>query len=384
MPLSSFWNGDGQLLLLEGLPSSFEHWSVGDEVDQHRRSLLDRIEVALSSEIVRTEVRAASDRSLVLEVGLADGRREIVCAFMQAHGSELFESEVALLAWLSRRTLVPVPRLRCVVRRSVMEPHTFAVMEKLPGDCLMNVFGGLSYADKDSIVRDYAKIMLQLNDLVVPQQIGTTLIRDDDIALIPPLRVIPLPADSARAFDTLEDFMYALIAARRASDLIGSDDADRSRAQVALARLASALPPILARLSAPVYRRCVLRHDDLSDANVLVDGNRISGLVDWEYHSTVPIVLAAQPPRWIRYDGTYDPRFNGKVMETLWLVSPEEASRLRTVYSETVKASNEEYWHVMADGQLLQQIEEWLTEHRPDPGCDRMSAWMDSAISDHQ
>ncbi len=65
MPLSSFWNGDGQHHLLEGLPSSFEHWSVGDEVDEHRRALLDRIEVALSSKIVSTDVRADSERSLV-------------------------------------------------------------------------------------------------------------------------------------------------------------------------------------------------------------------------------------------------------------------------------------------------------------------------------
>ncbi|RDX51276.1 hypothetical protein OH76DRAFT_1481564 [Lentinus brumalis] len=378
MPLSSFWNGDGQHHLLVGFPSSFEHWSVGDEVDEHRRALLDRIEVALSSKIVSTDVRADSDRSLVLEVELEDGRREIIRALVQGHDSEMFESEVALLAWLSRRTLVPVPRLHCVVPRSMTEPDTFAIMQKLPGDCLMNVFGGLSYPDKESIVREIAKIMLRLNDVSVPQRIGTTLIRNDEITLIPPQRITPLPADIARVFETLEDYMHALIEARRASDMIGTDDADRARAQVALARLASELPPILARLSSPVYRRCVLRHDDLRDTNVLLDGSRISGVVDWEYHSTIPVVLAAQPPCWIRYDGIYDPRFTDTALETWWLASPEDASRLRAVYSETVKALNEDYWRVMAEGELLQQIEEWLTEHRPDPGCDRMSAWMDT------
>ena len=82
----------------------------------------------------------------VLEVEMEDSRREIVRAPKQ--GLEMFESEVALLAWLKRRSLVPVPRLCCVVRQSPTESHTFAVMEKLPGDCLMNVFGGLSYEDK--------------------------------------------------------------------------------------------------------------------------------------------------------------------------------------------------------------------------------------------
>ncbi len=176
--------------------------------------------------------------------------------------------------------------------------------------------------------------MLQLNDVPVPQRIGTTLIRNDEITLIPPQRITPLPADVARVFDTLEDYMYALIEARRASDMIGTDDADRSRAHIALARLASELPPIMARLSSPVYRRCVLRHDDLRDTNVLLDGSRISGIVDWEYHSTIPVVLAAQPPCWIRYDGIYDPRFTDTALETWWLASPEDASRLRAVYPE--------------------------------------------------
>lgn len=82
----------------------------------------------------------------MLEVETEDGRWEIVRAPKQ--GLEMFKSEVALLAWLKRRSLIPVPRLHCVVRQSPTESHTFAVMEKLPGDCLMNVFGGLSYEDK--------------------------------------------------------------------------------------------------------------------------------------------------------------------------------------------------------------------------------------------
>ena len=82
----------------------------------------------------------------VLEVEMEDGRREIVRAPKQ--GLEMFESEVALLAWHKRRSLVPVSPLHCVVRRSATESHTFSVMEKMPGDCLMNVFGGLSYEDK--------------------------------------------------------------------------------------------------------------------------------------------------------------------------------------------------------------------------------------------
>ena len=65
MPLSSFWDIKGRHTLLEGVPYSEEHWSVGDEIDQQRRALLDRVELALASKIVSIEVRADSNRSLV-------------------------------------------------------------------------------------------------------------------------------------------------------------------------------------------------------------------------------------------------------------------------------------------------------------------------------
>ena len=91
----------------------------------------------------------------MLEVELEDGRREIVRAPIHQDPSttwspNMLESEVALLGWLSERTTLPVPRLRCVVRPSMSEPWTFAVMEKLPGDCLMNTFGDLSLSTKAS------------------------------------------------------------------------------------------------------------------------------------------------------------------------------------------------------------------------------------------
>ncbi|RPD52968.1 hypothetical protein L226DRAFT_511093 [Lentinus tigrinus ALCF2SS1-7] len=379
MSLSSFWSIDGHHELLEGYPTSQEHWSLGDEVDEPRRALLDKIELALSPKIVSTEVRA-SERNLVLEVELEDGRREIVRAPIGAREILLFESEVALIEWLSQRTTIPVPRIRCVVRPDTAELRSFAVMEKLQGECLMNVFGGLSFADKESIIQEIANFMLQLNELAVPQQIGTTAIRNDVVTLIPPVRTILLTADHSRVFDTLEDYMHALVEARRASQWIGTTDADRSRAGVALTRLAEEISLILARLSAPIYRRCVLRHDDLHECNVLVDGKRISGIIDWEFHSTIPVALAAKPPSWIRYDGIFDPRFRSKEFETWWVASPEDASRLRAAYFETLKAMNEEYWRAAVDGQLLQQIEEWLSDCRLDPGCDRMSAWMNNVL----
>ena len=78
--------------------------------------------------------------------------------------------------------------------------------------------------------------MLQLHKLEVPQCIGTTLIRDSVVSIIP-FATIPFTATTSRVFKTLEEYMYALIEARRATEFIGTKDADRSNGNAVLDRL---------------------------------------------------------------------------------------------------------------------------------------------------
>ena len=185
---------------------------------------------------------------------------------------------------------------------------------------------------QELIIRETAEIMLELHSLEVPQRIGTTLIHDNVVDLTP-FTTIPFNAATSRVYDTLEEYIYALIDARLATAFVGAGDADRSRAAVVLDRLREELTPVLHRLSGSLYRRCVLSHDDMHAGNILIDdAGHISGLVDWEFHSTKPIVLAVDYPSWIVYDGMSDPRFAQE--GTWWLVSPEEADKLRTSYAE--------------------------------------------------
>ena len=45
-----------------------------------------------------------------------------------------FETEIPMICWIKKKCPhFPVPIMRHVVRRSEVEPHTFAIMEKLPG-----------------------------------------------------------------------------------------------------------------------------------------------------------------------------------------------------------------------------------------------------------
>lgn len=239
--------------------------------------------------------------------------------------------------------------------------------------------------------------MLEIASLEVPQAIGTVTFRNG-VAETIPLIVAEPAITPERVFATLEEYLYSLVDVLRHSDRIGSDPASKANANEVLDRLTQELSGILGKLSGAVYRRCVLSHDDLRETNVLVDEQgHLTGIVDWEFHSTKPIVLAARYPVWVQYSGIHDPRFANEY--ACWVSSPEDAARLKALYSQVsyceaitlrcfnltdsipfqvIKESDEEYWHALDDGEVLRHIEEWLTETCPDPGCARLSWWMDT------
>lgn len=66
----------------------------------------------------------------------------------------LFNREIGLLRWLEANVAsLPIPRLLAVIHSSDSEPYSFTVMEKLQGDCLMNVHGDLPFDVKVSRCR---------------------------------------------------------------------------------------------------------------------------------------------------------------------------------------------------------------------------------------
>ena len=181
-------------------------------------------------------------------------------------------------------------------------------------------------------MRDAADMLHSLSKLDMPQQIGTTMIHGNVVHIVPLVSIIP-DFTFSRVFESLEEYMFALVELKRKSDRVGTDALSKASANKVLDHLAAKLPAIFRRLASPNYRRCVLSHDDLNETNILLDNHgRITGIVDWEYHSVRPIVLAAQYPCWLRYDGIYDPRF--AVAEKWWTASPEDAARLRGVFAQ--------------------------------------------------
>lgn len=94
-----------------------------------------------------------------LEIELEGGEQAIVrmpvlhasddaASIYVSRSPEKFDSEIGLMGWLAQRTTLPVPRILHLVRSVSEETRPLAVLEKLPGHCLLNVYGGLPLASK--------------------------------------------------------------------------------------------------------------------------------------------------------------------------------------------------------------------------------------------
>ncbi|KAI0349613.1 hypothetical protein OH77DRAFT_1465136 [Trametes cingulata] len=367
MSLSLFWDHEGKSAELPPYPDSLEHWEAGEPLDDATRAIINEIERALSLKVVQTDIRSANN-NLVLEIQLENGTHHIVrtCnpdAEISANDPAATTRpprEAELLRWLKANSTVPVPAIRCVIEPARPGIWPIVVMEKMLGNVVLNDFGMALFSVKLCNIQSYADVQIALYMLDVPQRIGTARCAGGTIEVVP-------WSPSEPTFDTLEAYIASLVDNKwraLASDTTHSDDtrADSTRF---LDRLAAELFTICARLSSPAHRRCVLRHDDLGATNVLMgaDGT-ITGVIDWDFQSVVPAVLAVEYPQWIRYDGVFDPTYMPAPaggMEVWWVVGPEDAVKLREEYAQILKEKDRECWEALVDGERLRRLVEWLT-----------------------
>lgn len=168
---------------------------------------------------------------------------------------------------------------------------------------------------------------MKLFRLDVPQRIGSIRCTAEGIPEVIPQQTNNPQYAAPQVFDTLEAYIDFLILRQLRCEDIGTDDVSRRRSETTLTRFATELSRILVRLNRPEHRRCVLSHDDLNHTNVLVDeagGGAVSGVIDWEHQSTLPAVLAAQYPPYIRSgDSQISAGHSEKWIEDSGMLSPE-------------------------------------------------------------
>lgn len=315
----------------------------------------------------------------VFEISLAGGQTVLMwlrpTSFDSDCSQRLFESETALLRWFSSHSAVPAPRLLHVLPSSTATPGNAFVTQCITGGPIKDLYPTLSSWAKEQLVRSYADFALKLFDIDIPQTIGSISVTSstDELVVIP--RICSANhAHASEVFPTLQKYLeYLSTLKKRRAFTIDTGEENRFRAQASISQLIAHLRRHLTQLDERCVRRMVLAHDGLGDMNFMVDSSsNITGILDWWKNSTLPAILAADYPPWLRYDGINDPRFAAPTK--LWLETPEESARLRRIYQGAVK-SNDFYYTALMQGAQLRAAVGWVFDIEDDPCCARMRQW---------
>ncbi|KAF9043643.1 hypothetical protein BDZ89DRAFT_238779 [Hymenopellis radicata] len=382
--LVPYWDREGVMVRLEGVPESIEGWVQADlHVDSHQGNVLSIVESCLDQTIVAIRTRAVG-LNTILDARLSDGAQVILRVsrpFKDDRDKERkmqrSTGEIGIMRFLRRVSTIPVPDIYAVHSASEAEPFNFIVMQLMPGTTLMNGFGLLHTDAKERCILSYADICLQLFDIEVPQVIGGTLSVDDGNSLTAlPIIHVQATVVCHEIFSSLEEYTTFLFKSKRQwLDLQALSIDERARQDSLLSLLEAQAVSIMQSTSSPSLRRCVLCHDDLNEQNILIhpDGN-ISAVIDWEYHSIKPVILAVSSPPWLKYDGTLSPyTTNG---QTFWLESPAESARLNALFEEYVKSRNVQYFEALTAGRKLREIVEWVNDCEQ-RAMERLELWLD-------
>lgn len=320
----------------------------------------------------------------VFEISLAGG--QIVLMWLRPTSSDiewsqrLFESETTLLRWFSAHSAVPAPRLLHVLPNSARIARNAFVTQGFTGEPIKNLYPTLSSRAKEQLVRLYADFALKLFDINVPQTIGSISVASssDELIVIP--RIYNANhAHTSEVFPTLQKYLeYLSTLKTRRAFTSDTGDEHRFRAQASISQLIAHLRGHLTQLDERCVHRMVLAHDGLGDMNLMVDSSgNITAILDWWMNSTLPAILAAEYPPWLRYDGINDPRFAAP--KKSWLETPEESARLRRIYQGAVK-HNDVYYTALMQGTQLRAAVGWVFDIEDDPCCARMKQWTLSAF----
>ena len=189
------------------------------------------------------------------------------------YGTRVDLAEAATLDYVGRHTSIPAPRVHCAFDH---DGKTYIVMKKLPGHMLAHKWHERSKESQQRILKQLKDMIDQLRAL--PSPFGDAVANVDGGSLtdprLPGLDIVyPIPTSSRFGpFDNTRDFHRWL---RRpvleVPDKCSSKTADMINEQ-----------------EKSDWGSPVLTHGDLSSLNILVDGDKVTGIVDWEISGWYP------------------------------------------------------------------------------------------------
>lgn len=179
-------------------------------------------------------------------------------------------TEAATMSFVAANTSIPVPRIHCSF---VHNNQAFIVMERIQGTSLAEAWKTLSDADRESIFSQLQQMFQELRSLQPPLATGVEScqggsLRDSRIARSRP-RFGP--------FKTIQDFHLWLREDLKPEEHPErKDDEDWKK-----------IKEMAAKQDGP-WPQPMFTHGDLNPFNILVRGDRIVGVIDWEFSGWYP------------------------------------------------------------------------------------------------
>ncbi|GAA5834731.1 hypothetical protein JCM11251_003647 [Rhodosporidiobolus azoricus] len=166
-------------------------------------------------------------------------------------------------------TDLPIPR---VYGTCLFGDETLIYLEKMPGQTLHNAFPFLSSSARSAIVEQLKAHMKTLHGLQAAPDARRGGFGGRNLEAVWPVRDHPFFSPHSPSFPTcaaLHEWLRARYAARRDTDVEVWD---------------SIVAPFLG-----VFSKAVLVHGDLSPWNILVDGDKVTAIIDWEQAGYYPV-----------------------------------------------------------------------------------------------
>ncbi|KAL2169079.1 hypothetical protein VTG60DRAFT_6501 [Thermothelomyces hinnuleus] len=218
---------------------------------------------AVSSPSSPSRPRGASTDTVALAVPIS--RNLIVKTGPFAH-----LTEAATMRFVACKTSIPVPRVHCAF---VHKNRAIIVMDRIRGVSLSRAWKTLSEEDRDGIFRQRRSMLQELRALPPPLECGI------ESCVGGSLRDARIPRSWPRfgPFKTTQEFHLWLRHGLRPEDHPDhEDDEDWREIKAMVKKQDGPWPP-------PVFT-----HGDLNPSNILVRGNRVVGIIDWEHAGWYP------------------------------------------------------------------------------------------------
>ncbi|GAA5834753.1 hypothetical protein JCM11251_003654 [Rhodosporidiobolus azoricus] len=199
-------------------------------------------------------------------------------------GRDVHLEEAAWTEMVRKATDLPVPK---IYGTRVNGQETLIYLEMLPGTTLYKAVRSLPPTEYSVIRKQLDFLFQELHSLHAPEGAPLGGFGGQNLGALWPIRSHPLFTPSLPSFSTpaeLHEWLRALNASRRE---LPAETWDRD------------IAPFLAAFSRPV-----LVHGDLNPSNILVDGDKVTGIIDWEMAGYYPEWIdVLRVVRWIRLSG---------------------------------------------------------------------------------